>query len=426
MKLNIYDIVYISSNLFMTCVIYKFMMIFYLERNTDKKIELISYGIYYIAATFLYLFINIPIVLMISNLLFFFILTFNYKSSFKKRILTTLLIYLILMCIEMIVVSLTGYFEVGLLTRSNYGSILGIIVIKVISYVVVLIIGNYKNIREGDIVPNTYWLCIVTIPIGTLYLLITIFIANDLSPVSAFMSTVIVLVINFSTFYWYDNLSQILLDRADKILINQQNKYYENQFELMKTSQKTTKSIKHDLINHLTSLYVLAEQDKKEELLDYLSKVIEIVNMNQEFASTGNVGIDSIINFKLQEAKKDKIDVTIDLNVPKDIRIPSFDMTVILGNLLDNALNAVKKLDENRFVDINIKYTKGRLIIKVENSFDGEVSKEEDMLITSHRDKNNHGFGLQNVKLVLEKYNGTLEFEYDYSNFRTFLLMYVE
>lgn len=426
MSADIYDIVYIAGNIFMTYVVYKFMEIFYKEKITDRKVEIGTYAIYFAAITILHIFIKIPIVLMISNIGIFFMITFNYKSSIKKKILTTVLIYLTLMCIEMIVVFATGYFELELLTRNNYGSILGIIIIRIISYVVVLSIGNYKNIRQGDIVPNTYWLCIITIPIGTLYLLITVFMASELTFTSVLMSTAIVLVINFATFYLYDDLSQILSDKTDKILMNQQNKYYERQFELIKASLKTTKSIKHDLKNHLTSLYALAEEDKKEELLDYLSEAIEIVDTRQEFAHTGNVGIDSIINFKLQNAKKDKIEVTVDLNVPKEIKVPSFDMTVILGNLLDNALNAVKKLDKNRFINIKMKYTKGRLILKMHNSFNGIIIKKEGLISTSNKDEKNHGLGLQNVKSALGKYNGTLEFEYDNCNFHTTLLMYVE
>lgn len=426
MSVNIYDIVYIVGSIFMTYVIYKFMGIFYTVKTTDRRIEIGSYAMYFIVITILHRFVTVPIILMISNIGIFYLLTLNYKSSIKKRILTTVLIYLTLMCIEMIVVFATGYFELELLTKNNYGSLLGITIIRVISYVVALSIGNYKNIRQGDIVPSTYWLCIVTIPIGTLYLLITVFMAYDLTLISVFMSTVTVLVINFATFYLYDDLSQILSYKTDKILMNQQNKYYERQFELMKTSLKATNSIKHDLKNHLTSLFTLAEEDKKEELLGYLSKAIEIVDTRQEYARTENVGIDSIINFKLQNVIKDKIDVTVDLNVPKDLKIPSFDMTIILGNLLDNALNAVKKLDENKFINIKMKYTKGRLILKMDNSFNGIIIKKEGLITTSNKDEKNHGIGLENVKSTLEKYNGTLEFEYDDSNFHTFLLMYVE
>lgn len=426
-SIDIYNSIYIFSNIFMTYTIYKFMRIFYAKENANKKvIEIGSYIIYFIAITMLHIFVKIPIILLISNLGLFLMLTLNYKSSFKKRILTALLIYLTLMCIEMIIVLYTGYFKLDLLIRNDYESILGIIIIRIVSYFIVLIIGSYKNIRQGDIVPNTYWLCILIIPIGTLYLLITTFMVRGLASVTIFMSIAFVLLINFATFYLYDEISRILSEEKDKILMQQQNKYYEKQLELMRESLKSIKTIKHDLKNHMTSLYVLVEEDKKEELLEYLSGVIEVFNNKEGLASTGNTVIDSIINFKLQEAEKEKIAVNIDLNIPKELKIPSFDITIILGNLLDNALNAVKKLEKNRYIDIKIKYTKGRLILKIDNSFDGTIIKEKGKIITSHRDKNNHGLGLESVKTVLEKYNGVIEFKYDSNKFHTALLMFVE
>lgn len=427
MSIDIYNFVYIFSGIFMTYTVYKFMRIFYEKENTDKKmIEIGSYIIYFISTTILHIFVKIPIILLISNLGLFLMLTLNYKSSFKKRILTTLLIYLTLMCVEMIIVLSTGYFKLDLLIRNDYESILGIIIIRIVSYFVVLIIGSYKNIRQGDIVPNTYWLCILIIPIGTLYLLITTFMVSGLASVTIFMSIALVLLTNFATFFLYDEISRILSEERDKILTQQQNKYYEKQLELMKSSLKATKTIKHDLKNHMTSLYVLVEEDRKEELLEYLSGVIKVFNNKEGLASTGNTVIDSIINFKLQEAEKEKIAVNIDLNIPRELKVPSFDITIILGNLLDNALNAVKKLEKDRYIDIKIKYTKGRLFLKINNSFDGTIVKEKGTIITSHRDKNNHGLGLESVKTVLEKYNGTIEFKHDSNKFHTALLMFVE
>jgi len=326
----------------------------------------------------------------------------------------------------MIIVLSTGYFKLDLLIRNDYESILGIIIIRIVSYFVVLTIGSYKNTLQGDIVPNIYWLCIFIIPIGTLYLLISMFMGNEIKPIAILISIVIVLIINFGTFYLYDEISRTLLDKTDKILMQQQNKYYEKQLELMRSSLQVTKTIEHDLKNHMISLYALAEEDRKEEVLEYLSGVIKVLNNKESLASTGNIIIDSIINFKLQESEKEKISINIDLNIPRELKIPSLDITIILGNLLDNALNAVKKLEKDRYIDINIKYTKGRLIFKIDNSFDGIISKEKGKIRTSHSDKNNHGIGLESVELVLEKYNGTMEFKYDSNKFHTALLMFVE
>lgn len=423
MDLDIYVAIYVVGNIFMTYSIYKFMKLFYTEKIVNKKIEFAFYFIYFMVITVLHLFIKIPIILLIANLMLFLILTFNYKSSLKERILVSLLIYMTLMCIETIIVLATGYFKVELLMRNDYQSILGSVIIRIISYVIVLILGSYKNVRKGESVPSTYWLCIIIIPVGTLYLLTTIFIENTARPLTIFLATAFVMLINFATFYLYDQIASILSDKTEKTLMKQQNKYYENQLELMRTSLKATQTIKHDLKNHITCIYILVKDNRKEETLNYLSRVVKVINSEEGVACTGNVVIDSIINFKLQEAKRQEIAITTDFNIPKKIEIASFDLTVILGNLLDNALNAVRKLVNNRYIDINIEYKKGHLIINIENSFDGIVIEKDGTIISSHSDKKNHGFGLESVKTVLEKYNGSIKFEYDENKFSTILLM---
>lgn len=72
-----------------------------------------------------------------------------------------------------------------------------------------------------------------------------------------------------------------------------------------------------------------------------------------------------------------------------------------------------------------MKYTKGQLILKMENPFNGIIIKKEDIIDTSHSDKNNHGLGLESVKTVLKKYDGATEFKYDDSKFHMVFLMFV-
>ncbi|HHX59779.1 MAG TPA: sensor histidine kinase [Epulopiscium sp.] len=151
-----------------------------------------------------------------------------------------------------------------------------------------------------------------------------------------------------------------------------------------------------------------------------------MINSEEGVACTGNIVIDSIINFKLQEATRQEIAVTTNFNIPKKMKIASFDITVILGNLLDNALNAVTKLANNRYIDIEMEYKQGRFILNIENSFNGVIIKKDGAMISSHCDKENHGLGLESVKTVVEKYNGTMEFKYDENKFSTMLFMDIE
>ncbi len=112
--------------------------------------------------------------------------------------------------------------------------------------------------------------------------------------------------------------------------------------------------------------------------------------------------------------------------MPKDLQIPAFDMATILGNLLDNAIDALEAIEGKRMVSVKIKLSRGQFIIKVSNTFNGIVIERANNLITKKEDDGNHGLGIKNIKKVLEKYNGSMDIEYNATTFTSILLMYVD
>lgn len=112
-----YNIVYLISNVVTTYTIYRFMRVFYQERNTSAAVELGSYAVYYVITSILHVLTKTPIVMLVANIILSFITTFNYESSMKKRVLTTFMIYTILMCIEMIVIVLMGHFNLEIFSK---------------------------------------------------------------------------------------------------------------------------------------------------------------------------------------------------------------------------------------------------------------------------------------------------------------------
>ncbi len=423
---NMYGLVYVITNVLGTYIILKFMNIFFDRKEAEKKIEILSYAAYFIFISVMYFFINIPVVMMICNLIAFMCLSFNYKSDLKKRILSVLLIYIILMCIEMIIALMSGYFNFSILSGNDYSSEYGLISVKLISYAVSLILNNYKNIKNGEIVPNSNWICIVLMPVSSLYIILTIFQAQGLSHIQITISIIITLIINFTAFYLYDAIVAASSEKTERLLLAQQNKYYDSQFNLMRESVNSTNELRHDLKNHLSAIYSLAVNDEKEQLLMHVSEIIKVSSNQRQYSHSGNIIIDSIVNFRLQEAEQKNIKLELSIIIPEKIDISSFDMTVILGNLVDNAIRAVGSLKENRYINIIIKYDKGRLIIKIDNPYEGEILKENNNLLTTHHNKQNHGIGLKNVTKVLQKYNGYMKIEHENNIFSVMLLMYID
>lgn len=425
MKLEAYDIIYLLSSVYGTYIIYKFLGIFFDRKEANRVHEWLFYSAYFCIISILYLTLSIPIVMMVSNLILFFILGLLYSKSIKKCILAAFSIYFILMGVEMAVVLLTGYIYIPVFSVNYYSSIFGILAIRFMSYTVYLIINNYKNIKKGTIIPTSYWVCIIVMPLASLYLMILIFMANGISTISVFLSIILLLLANFSTFYLYDNIILMYEEKIEKAHLSSQNRYYNMQLELMQTSMRAIRAVKHDLVNHLSAINILIKEGDTEQLSEHIVKLTDSCGDKREYAKSGNVVIDSIINFKLHEIEPDNIKVNIKLDIPEKLPITSFDVAVILGNILDNAISATKKIDDNRFIDFQMYLSKGRVIIKSINTFGGQLKYENNEIITTKADKLNHGMGLKNIKQSIKNYNGSFDIRVNDNLFIITILLYI-
>jgi sensor histidine kinase YesM len=300
------------------------------------------------------------------------------------------------------------------------------IVCRIIVYVIALILKNFKNIKNGERVPNSNWFSIALIPVSSLYVILLLFQAKGIAVIQVMIGVVLIVLINFATFYLYDVVTAAISDKMQSMLIVEQNKYYDKQLEMIKTSLQTTRTIRHDLKNHMFSIRSLIESGDTKETLNYISEIMDDIGARKDNSATGNTVIDSIVNFKLQEAEQNGIKTNLDLKIPERLEIPSFDMTVILGNLLDNALKAVCMVKDNPYINLKMKYDKGRLMIQTDNPYQGEIVEDNGKVLTTDEDKENHGIGLQSVKKVIQKYDGIMNIDHTDNIFSVSLLMYVD
>lgn len=408
----------------MSYIIYRFMYIFYFKRKVTKKVEVFSYIGYFIIITIIHTMIKIPIIVTVANIILLFLLTLLYVGNLKKSIMSVLLIYISLTCVETFVALLTSFIRLDMLSPFQYNSTFGVVVMRVISFALVLVIDNFKHLKKDHAIPTIYWVSLFAVPLGTSILLFTIFLGKGIPIYLIGISIFAVFLINLITFYLYDVISKGMEDKMNQRLLEQQNKYYVNQLEMVKATLHNTKLLRHDLKNKLSPIYELAAHGKNEELLQRLSELTNIYAGGKEYAHSGNTAIDSIINYKLNEAEKDNIEISCDIMIPSDLKVSSFDMAVILGNLIDNAIEAVRKVENNRQIEIRIKYFKGLVLITTENSYDGTVIEKDGLILSRKEDTRNHGLGLKSIQATVEKNGGITKIEHTDSKFIVNILMY--
>ncbi|HCX61137.1 MAG TPA: ATP-binding protein, partial [Clostridiales bacterium] len=136
-----------------------------------------------------------------------------------------------------------------------------------------------------------------------------------------------------------------------------------------------------------------------------------------------NVIVDSILNYKMQAITNMDTEVQIDVSIPKKINISAYDMTVILGNLMDNAITALKKCNSEKLLIVKIRYSKGSILITVANTYNGEVKEKNGTLLTSKDDEKNHGIGLRNVEETVNINNGHMKINYNDKEFKVKIIL---
>lgn len=227
-------------------------------------------------------------------------------------------------------------------------------------------------------------------------------------------------IINFIIVVLYLNYNQEIVTNA-KFKIN----YYDELMIQFKKHIDEVKKLRHDFKNHILVMSVLIKDKRYDELSNYIKKMFyEEKIVISRLIITGNPAMDVIINNKLNKSIMLNIKVHTNIYVSQGLKIDEFELVVVLGNILDNAIEATCKLEESmRYIKIFIRYyDKKTLTISVSNTYDGKNRFLESK--TSKEDKENHGIGLRNVKEVMKRNNGFFEIYCDDKFFKVKVMFY--
>lgn len=207
-------------------------------------------------------------------------------------------------------------------------------------------------------------------------------------------------------------------EKNSRIILEKQIGNMQEHIEETERIYSGIRSMKHDMKNTLAVIMELAGKDETE-LQTYLSEINKGFEQLEFRFRTGNTVADVLLNMKYHEAVRTIPDIEIDaerLLFSENMHIQSYDIGVIIGNALDNAIEACRKLkaeqqEAETFIRIS-SFTRGKMFfIEVENSFNGKVrrKKQSEFPVTEKSDNRAHGMGLANIKHTAEKYHGGVD-----------------
>lgn len=181
-----------------------------------------------------------------------------------------------------------------------------------------------------------------------------------------------------------------------------------NELKGIEEIHENTRRLKHDMRNHIMVIASYLNNNEIEEAKEYLSVVLDKLNKVYSYIHTGNSVMNYIINSKLESAQRENINYKVEIENLEFKKMGSVDFSALLGNILDNAIEACGR-EEQPFLEVTIKKKRNYDTILVKNHISTSVLKTNTSLDTSKTDTDNHGIGMKQIKEITEKYEGILD-----------------
>ncbi len=375
--------------------------------------------------------INIGFILHVI-LVYMALLFITYKlfsGDIKEKIFFVTMFYFFLIFGDIIAVNIISKF-IGkdvkdIIANQTWARILFSQISKLLLFIILRIIKNNYVERESDI-PRYYWYWILFVYLISGINLLVIFnislILNELNVEAQYLTIIInmgSLLIVLITYYVFIKLNRFYRKSSNYKIIKIKNEMLRKEIKEKENIYEEVRKTHHDFKNHIICIEKLLEQGKLELVSEYINNLKEEKFQVYTWIKTGNDVVDAILNQKKSEGMKKNIDIDMKVVIPDDINIKPMDLCVILGNALDNGIEANEKIKDidKRNIKVRINPYKDYLFIEISNPTIFNPIDEYGQLKTTKDNKEKHGFGIKSMATVVEEYNGILNYEYDEGEF---------
>jgi two-component system sensor histidine kinase AgrC len=371
--------------------------------------------------------IKVPIISTLFNIgILFSLCEMAYQGIRRTKLILTVSFVTLWMIVEL----LTGYILIIVNIKVSDVAFLGSIISKIVLFAILKIIRSKVHITDLEDIGFRYWISLLILPSCSIVLIYNLYTLEykdaEYVHLSSTISIFLILFLNVMFYNIYGRLSKT----AE---LQKQNCIYEKQIELCKMhiQERAQMDVELREIQHNMKGYLICIKeylDKKDEVA--LSTYLSGININfkdaRKICDTGNVVIDAIINTKYRECLKRNINFEIEIKIPCNNSFNNADLSVILENALENAVDATLKLpNKQRYIKVNISFHHYNLLIEIKNSFDGNIKKSLDgRYLTIKTDFKNHGIGLKSIERAASKYQGLVDPQILQNEFQLTILLY--
>lgn len=296
-----------------------------------------------------------------------------------------------------------------------------------LSLSILFLLENKVSLDKSIRLPGISYFYVIFVIAGSI-VLTEIFSSAEITNKYIILGTAVIYLLDVTVCFLYERVIESYREKLKATIMEEQVKMYRQQFDMVKQSQRNLQSMRHDMKNHLHRISDYLRNAKYEEAERYIEQMEGRLETAGEYIRTGNVEIDAILNRKLSIAEEAGCKTVIKADIPEQKFMSDFDLTVLLGNLFDNAVEALQKTEE-KFLSVEIRYMKGVLYLSVSNSFQGilyRMDGKRNRFLSTKKNPENHGIGLLNIEDIVNRYHGEMRTDSSGGIYRTDIILYVQ
>lgn len=422
----------IGVNLLESFVIIHFICAFMnhnFKSNKGKIVYIIGVLVDFFAVTIMNHYTIYEGILGILYVIVYFIFSlFFLNGTLLEKIFSVCLANLVVICISSFVTNI-----VSTVLRNNLSliyeqlstaRICSIIVVQVLIICVYDLIIKFKfvslNKSEWRLVLSVLGISSVSlafIHITLIYVDLEIYFA-ELIMLAEFG----IILLNIVCFYMTYSLSKSNSETEELRMLRQQEEYRTQYAEEIKNQYEEIRRMRHDMKQNFAVISALHNEGKYDEAKEYIDKISENLAKFDMIIDVENDFLNAILNFKLSIAQKRGIAVVCD-SVSSIDGIEDIDLCNIIGNILDNAIEAAEKCDKG-MIEVSIRSDENKIHILIANSIGSSVLTRNQELKSTKKDGFCHGYGVKTIKSIAEKYNGFARFNEEGKTFYCQAVMY--
>lgn len=334
------------------------------------------------------------------------------KTLFKLWIciLTEIILTINAIIINLLVCYIIGYDPNNMITVFNTTRIITVVIVQVTLFYLTRIIlrHKYKNPMNAQT-----WLLLIIIPTISLISMTALMLAAmEHEEIRGYILCGMgsILISNLVTYYFFKLLNKSYETQLKVKLLEQHNENAKKALSNADAYVKQMRFFRHNANNQLTVIHNLISEQNYDEAREYVKNLIDnhLPDM-QRYIHTDNDAFDAIMNAKMAVCNQKKIFTEVKVQDNSLQKFDAVDIGILFGNLMDNAIEATENTQDRR-ITVDVKVRGGYLSILISNSIEGSVLENNSELETSKSDKGLHGIGIKNIKTLVKKYDGMLQF----------------